>query len=63
VPYVAFTYLVEPVQRKVLAGLLERLRPQGYLVIGTHEKLPDQVPGLAALDVAPQIFVKRSLTA
>jgi chemotaxis protein methyltransferase CheR len=56
--YVAFTYFSEPLQRKVLASMLERLRPQGYLVIGTHEKLPGEVAGLAAVDLAPQIFQK-----
>lgn len=61
--YVAFTYFAEPLQHKVLAGLLERLRPQGYLVIGTHERLPGNVPELTALDRAPQIFEKRPLTA
>jgi chemotaxis protein methyltransferase CheR len=58
--YVAFTYFTEPLQRKVLAGMLERLRPQGYLVIGTHEHLPGDIPELAALRGAPQIFQKRA---
>jgi chemotaxis protein methyltransferase CheR len=57
--YVAFTYFAEPLQRKVLTSMLERLRPQGYLVIGTHEQLPSDVPELAALDSAPQIFQKK----
>jgi chemotaxis protein methyltransferase CheR len=57
--YVAFTYFAEPLQRKVLAGMLERLRPRGYLVIGTHERLPADMPELAALDRAQQIFQKR----
>jgi chemotaxis protein methyltransferase CheR len=56
--YVAFTYFAEPLQRKVLAGMLERLHPQGYLVIGTHERLPDDFPELKALSGAPQIFQK-----
>lgn len=60
--YLAFTYFAEPLQHKVLAGLLERLRPQGYLVIGTHEQLPINVPELAVLDRTPQIFRKRPLT-
>jgi len=61
--YVAFTYFAEPLQRKVLAGMLERLRPWGYLVLGTHEQLPSERPELAALDHAPQILRKRPLTA
>ncbi len=61
--YVAFTYFAVPLQRKVLASMLKRLRPQGYLVIGTHEQLPSDVPELAALDSAPQIFQKRAVSA
>ncbi len=52
---VAFTYFAPPLQRRVLATLLDRLLPHGYLVIGTHERLPS-ISGLVALDHAPQIF-------
>jgi chemotaxis protein methyltransferase CheR len=61
--YVAFTYFAVPLQRKVLASMLKRLSPQGYLVIGTHEHLPGDIPELAALDSAPQIFQKRAAPA
>ena len=61
--YVAFTYFAVPLQRKVLTSMLTRLRPQGYLVIGTHEQLPSDAPELAALDSAPQIFQKRAVSA
>jgi chemotaxis protein methyltransferase CheR len=38
---VAFTYFArEPLQREVLARLVERLVPGGVLVIGAHESLP-----------------------
>jgi chemotaxis protein methyltransferase CheR len=38
---VAFTYFArEPLQREVLARLVERLVPGGLLVIGAHESLP-----------------------
>ena len=57
--FVAFTYFAVPLQRKVLASMLERLRPQGYLVIGSHEQLPSDATELAALDSTPQIFQKR----
>jgi chemotaxis protein methyltransferase CheR len=57
--YVAFTYFAVPLQRKVLASMLERLRPQGYFVIGTHERLPGDIPELASLAGAAQIFQKR----
>lgn len=58
--YVAFTYFAEPLQRKILARMVERLRPLGYLVIGTHEQLPDDFTELRALRGAPQIFQKRA---
>ena len=58
--FVAFTYFAVPLQRKVLADILERLRPHGYLVIGSHEQLPGDISELAALDTAPQIFQKRA---
>lgn len=56
--YVAFTYFTEPLQLDVLANMLERLRPGGYLVIGTHEHLPSGVPELVPLDNEPQVFQK-----
>ena len=57
--YLAFTYFASPLQQRVLAGLLRRLRPSGFLVIGAHERLPVQAPELAALERAPQVFRKR----
>ncbi len=56
--YVAFTYFASALQRKVIARMLERLRPNGYLVIGADEKLPDIVPGIVSLDGEPHIFQK-----
>ena len=53
--YVTFTYFALPLQQRLLASMLERLLPHGYLVIGTHEHLPS-TSGLAPLDHAPQIF-------
>lgn len=58
--YVAFTYFAVPLQRKVLVGMLKRLRPEGYLVIGTHEQLPGDVPELVSPFGGPQIFQRRS---
>ncbi|MHC4859040.1 MAG: CheR family methyltransferase [Planctomycetota bacterium] len=40
----AFTYYEESLQREVLTGLRERVRPGGLLVIGRRERLPE--PGL-----------------
>ena len=60
--YVAFTYFAAPLQRNVMVRMLERLRPNGYFVIGAHEQLPDIVLGLAPLIGAPQIFQKRAVS-
>lgn len=54
--YVAFTYFAPLLQREVLARIVERLLPKGYLVIGTHEHLPSEASSLAPLRAAPQIL-------
>jgi chemotaxis protein methyltransferase CheR len=56
--YVAFTYFAAPLQRIVLARLVDRLLPDGYLVIGSDEKLPDGTRGLTSLADAPVFFQK-----
>ena len=56
--YVAFTYFAPPLQRQVLARIIEGLLPGGHLVIGTHEKLPNDVSALAPLVDVPQILTK-----
>jgi len=53
---VAFTYFAPPVQREVLARLLERLAPGGLLVIGAHESLPEGFPGLTRAAGALPLF-------
>jgi chemotaxis protein methyltransferase CheR len=58
--YVAFTYFAPPLQRQVLMKMLERLLPQGYLVIGKHERLPEDVPQLVPIDGTRQIFQLRA---
>ena len=53
----AFTYFAPRLQCQVLERLAERLRPNGWLVIGAHERLPDTAsPRLAPLAAAPHIF-------
>jgi chemotaxis protein methyltransferase CheR len=37
----AFTYFEPELQRVVLDGMVERLSPRGLLLIGVHEKLPE----------------------
>ena len=58
--YVAFTYFAAPLQAKVLARLLERLRPGGCLAIGRHETLPGHSPELAGHAAAHKVFRKSS---
>jgi chemotaxis protein methyltransferase CheR len=53
----AFTYFAPRLQCQVLERLAERLRPNGWLVIGAHERLPDAAaPRLAPLATAPHIL-------
>jgi chemotaxis protein methyltransferase CheR len=42
------TYFEDAVRRATLARILEVLRPEGALVIGLKERLPDPAPGLTA---------------
>lgn len=51
-----FTYFEPALQRRVLSGLVIRLRPGGFLVIGSHESLPERVTGLAPLPECHQIL-------
>ncbi len=57
--YVAFTYFTPPLQEQVLARILAQLLPNGYLVIGGHERLPGGDAPLTPMARAPQIFLKR----
>lgn len=56
--YVAFTYFAAPLQDQVVARIVERLLPNGYLVIGAYEELPREGSLSRPLDGAPQIFQK-----
>lgn len=42
-----FTYFDETLQRACLARILERLHPGGALVLGKHERLPEEAAGAA----------------
>lgn len=55
----AFTYFSEAVQRAVLARIAERLRADGFLVIGRHEWLPSGACFLPSA-AAPGIYRKPS---
>jgi chemotaxis protein methyltransferase CheR len=53
----AFTYFAPRLQCQVLERLAERLRPNGWLVIGAHERLPDAAAlWLTPLPAAPTIL-------
>lgn len=43
-----FTYFDDGLQRKMLSGILEKIRPGGFLVVGKHERLPAVVPELVS---------------
>jgi chemotaxis protein methyltransferase CheR len=58
-----FTYFEEGLQAAVLGRLDDRLRAGGYLVIGSHERLPDDAPGYAPLEVTLPIYRKRAVGA
>lgn len=55
---VAFTYFAPELQRQVLTRLLDTLLPNGFLVVGSHESLPDGFDALVPLAASPQIFRK-----
>jgi chemotaxis protein methyltransferase CheR len=54
----AFTYFAPRLQCRVLERLGERLRPNGWLVIGVHERLPEAAAAhrLEALAAAAHIL-------
>ncbi len=53
-----FTYFDDVTQRSVLAALDARLRPGGYLVVGSHEHPPVSGSRIAAVEGAPSVFCK-----
>jgi chemotaxis protein methyltransferase CheR len=52
-----FTYFDEELQRRISGQLRERLRPGGFLVLGSHEALPADAGGFVLL--APNLPVYR----
>lgn len=51
-----FTYFDEALQRQISDQLLKRLRPTGFLVLGSHEKLPSGTGGVACTAAKPGIY-------
>jgi len=56
--YLAFTYFAQSLQQETLARILAQLSPNGYLVVGSHERLPARDAGLTPLIGVPQICQK-----
>lgn len=52
-----FTYFQEDLQREVLHGIMAKLSPGGYLIIGNHESLPERQKGPVSAERC--IFRKR----
>jgi chemotaxis protein methyltransferase CheR len=52
----AFTYFAEALQQRVLDTFSERLRPNGYLVVGAHEQVQDR--RFVPLEGVPHVFCK-----
>lgn len=54
----AFTYFDETLQKEVLLGIVDRLQPNGRLVIGQHESLPFLPPHLSEEWSSLRIFIR-----
>jgi chemotaxis protein methyltransferase CheR len=55
-----FTYFSQALQEEVAWQIVQRLKPGGFLVIGSHEKLPGSVVGMAPCLHGQQIFRKKA---
>lgn len=55
-----FTYFDDPLQRRLLDRMSERLVPSGFLVLGAHENLPADSAGLGAIRRGLPIYRKGS---
>lgn len=54
----AFTYFNENLQKRILREIYPRMCPNGYLVLGTHEKLPTDALDLTRISPRLPIFKK-----
>lgn len=52
----AFTYFDEDLQHETAECLVNALRPGGALVLGAHEQLPQEVPGVEPWDSARRVY-------
>ncbi|MDH3859210.1 MAG: methyltransferase domain-containing protein, partial [Gammaproteobacteria bacterium] len=55
-----FTYFDEDLQRNILDRMLGVLKPDGALVIGIHERLPEGVGGFNEWSAKLRIYRKTS---
>ena len=53
-----YTYYNEGLQREITQQLVDALQPGGLLVVGSHETLPDDVPGFTPLSCNRAIYKK-----
>jgi chemotaxis protein methyltransferase CheR len=53
---IAFTYFAPCLQQAVLARLATKLLSNGYLVLGAHERLPEDVRRFAPVESLPNVF-------
>jgi chemotaxis protein methyltransferase CheR len=54
----AFTYFEKELQQKILEMIVDKLRPNGYIVIGSHERLPKKIEALSNYKNMEDIYQK-----
>jgi chemotaxis protein methyltransferase CheR len=52
----AFTYFAPELQKDVLKKILRVLRPDGYLVVGAHERISGPMPWFAQFESLPHVL-------
>lgn len=54
----AFTYFEKQLQQEILDMIVDKLRPNGYIVIGSHETLPRKIEALSNYKNIENIYQK-----
>jgi chemotaxis protein methyltransferase CheR len=54
------TYYQEEIKKSALGKILQGLRPGGFLIIGSHEKLPEEMAGWMPSELHSSIYQKAS---